>query len=185
MKKKIMLALFLLVSMWSAGTYSYASAVRVFSFPQSDTGVTIVHGGTGGVSRVAVIDLKTMGPGFVGIYNLSYPHGGRGNDGETGVTVITFAVLDDTSATRTTGNANTAGVTVPYYYVVTDTPKTAREIETLGVSGVTLIAAIAVDSSTTPTLVHSFLPEFGRHLHILVGSSSTPYTRPGAIVAIQ
>ena len=181
MKKKIMLALFLLVYMWSAGTYSYAAAVRVFEFPQI-SGVTIDFGGTGGVSRVAVIDLKTMGPGFDGIYNITYPHGGRGNDSQTGVTVITFA--DATADPNGTGDANHSGITIPYYYIITDTPKTAREIETLGVSGVTLIAQMTV-SSATPFHVQSFTPEFGRYLHILVGSSTTFYNRPGAIVAIQ
>ena len=92
--KKLLLALFLIAFMWSAsGTQSaYAGPIRVFEIRQrleGGSGVTVTN--VSGVSRVAVIDQKeAMGDGIVGIYSLTYPHNGRGNDGKSGVTYITF-----------------------------------------------------------------------------------------------
>jgi len=184
---------FLLASLFLIGT-AYAGPAKVMVF-QEIAGVTVVCGASAssGTSRVAVIDLKeAKGPDqFFGLFSITYPHGGRAPDGDSGVSPITFGLLSGASGMvagvtgQSTGITPLAGVTIPYYYIVTDTPKTAREIESIGKSGVTLIAALPVGSSSTPYQLQQFLPEPGRYLHILVGSSITDYNRPGVYVGLN
>ena len=187
MKKWLYFTLILAVMSFSTSVHATSAGgpIKVFEFPQV-SGVTVMSGSSAdsGVSWVATIDLtKNMGDGLARVYNLSYPHNGRGNDNKSGVTYITFGV--NSLSPLGTGNTATAGVTIPYFYAVTNTPKTPREIEALGVSGVTSIVSLPVDSSSSPFQVFPFTPEFGRYLHILVGSSTTDYNRPGAIIAVQ
>lgn len=191
MKKLCSVLIFSILFLFVTSVQAGPAKVLVF---QEVAGVTVMAGASAasGTSRVCVIDLKeAIGPDQIfATYSLTYPHGGRGPDGESGVSVITFGV--NTAASRyatpsvlSTGTAATAGVTVPYFYVVTNTPKTAREIESLGTSGVTSISATALDSGDTPFQVFVFTPESGRYLHILVGSSTTDYNRPGVYVGIN
>jgi len=186
--KKLLLALFLIAFMWSAsGTQSaYAGPIRVFEIRQrleGGSGVTVSK--VSGVSLVGTIDQKEfLGDGIVGIYSLTIPHNGRGNDGKSGVTYITFASAAS-SDPNGTGDSTTAGTTIQYLYIVTNTPKTATQIESLGVSGVTEIVSLPLNSGSSPFQIFTFTPEMGRYLHILVGTSSEPLNRPGAIVAIQ
>lgn len=177
-------AIVLLILGLSVG-HAEAGPIRVFEFDQIG-GVTVeIDTGNSGTSWVATLDqTNALGDGIVGIYNLTYPHAGRGNDGKSGVTYIQFGAASAASATPT-GDATTAGVTISYYYIVTDLPKTPKELESLGPSGVTLITTMAVDSAESPFQVHSFSPEFGRYLHVLVGSAVTVYERPGVIIGVQ
>lgn len=183
--KKLCLAI--LISLFLFGT-AYAGPAKVFVF-QEVSGVSVSFSDDSGTSRICVIDLKqAIGPDQIfGLYTITYPHGGRSPDGESGVTYITYSDTVDacSESYNHTGNANTAGVTVPFYYIATNTPKTAREIESIGKSGVTVIATLPINSSATPYQMQQFTPEPGRYLHILCGSSSTPYNRPGVIVGIN
>lgn len=185
--------IFLLVSLFLIGT-AYAGSAKVLVF-QEVAGVTVMAGASAssGTSRVAMIDLKQAATPdqMFGLFTITYPHGGTGPDNVSGVSAITFGVNTAASGYTTpgfgtgTGNTATAGVTVPYFYIVTDTPKSAKDIESIGTSGVTLIAALPVNSSSTPYQLQQFLPEPGRYLHILVGSSTTDYNRPGVYVGLN
>jgi len=162
-----------------AGT-AWAGSAKVLVFHEV-SGVTV--GMSSGTSRVCVIDLKQVAEIQFGLFSITYPHGGMAPDGQPGISPITFG--DTTATADSTGGGLNSGVTVPYFYIVTDTPKSASEIESIGESGVTAICALPVGSSSTPYQMQQFLPEPGRYLHILVGSSTTNYHRPGVYVGIN
>lgn len=199
MKKPIFGLILLLLS----ATLVWGGTIRIYECDQisgntgaEKSGVTIPTGTSAdtGVSRICTIDLESM-TDLVGNFSLTMPSGGRGIErNQSGVTVITFGVRTaasgytgptGVSSTQGTGNSTTAGVTIPYFYVVTNTWKTAEEIEALTTTGVTSICAQAVDSAGTPFVPVEFTPESGRYLHILVGSSSTDYNKPGAYISVH
>lgn len=196
MKKSILAAIFLVLICF-IGTSWASNIIKTYTIKQRGrpneyylSGTTVVTGASAetGVSRIDVIDLAALPDVLaVGDWSLTYPHAGN-----SGVTHITFGILGAASGYITssgvsgegTGNHLTTGVTIPYYILVTNTPKTAYEVESYGVSNWTLVAAEAISSSDTPFKAHRFDPPPGRYMHVGCGSSSTDYNLPGVILTV-
>ena len=154
-----------------------AIAGRVVLFTaQTDSSVTMYGTGTGNTTGVSVVmrkDQTDFPATFDGIYSLGFP------------STITYA--DTTANPNGTGNADTAGSGVSYYYITwmsKDAPTNA-EVEALGTSGVTVITQnVQTNSGSTFSVTFPFTPELGKWLFILA-SGNTNVHKPGVEVAIQ
>ncbi len=156
-----------------------ANAGRVVLFTtQTDSSVTMFGSATlspSGISVVMVQDQTQFPASFDGIYSLGFPP------------TIIYADTANADAAGGTGNAETAGSGVSYYYITInqkDAPSNAT-IEALGTSGVTpIVQNVRLDSSTTAYVTFPFTPELGKWLFI-VAAGNTNFQKPGVEIAIQ
>ena len=154
-----------------------ANAGRVVLFEgQTDSSVTMFGSATlspSGISVVMVQDQSKFPASFDGIYSLGFPP------------TITYA--DTTANPNGTGNGDTSGSGVSYYYITInskDAPTNAQ-IEALGTSGVTAIVQnVSLDSGTTFSVTFPFTPELGKWLFICA-AGNTNYHKPGMSLAVQ
>ncbi len=136
---------------------------------QGDAGVTL-FASTSGVSHLFTKDLSRMFD-YQNKASLSFPE------------AVYFA--DTTADPGGTGNTATAGSGVSFFYIVHNRELTGSELESIGISGLTRICAIPLNSSSTRFTVQPFSPDLGKYLSILAQAGVTNIRKPGCSLVIQ